>query len=69
MTPDAVHTHFEDKPTFAQVNEVAGPLLDAYVRGELDEVLVVYTKFESAARQRAVVERILPFSVGACGRP
>lgn len=63
VTPDAIHTHFEDKPTFAQVNEIAGPVLEAYVRGEVDEVLVAYTKFESAARQRAVVERILPFRV------
>ena len=29
VTPDEVHTHFEDKPTVAQVNAVAGPLLDA----------------------------------------
>ncbi len=65
VLPDEVHTHFEDKPTVAQVNAVAGPLLDAYARGDLDEVWVSYTKFESAARQRPALERILPFSVAA----
>jgi F-type H+-transporting ATPase subunit gamma len=63
MPADIVWTHFEDKPTFVQVNEVASPLLDAYAKGELDEVLVAYTKFESSSRQKAIVERILPFEV------
>lgn len=60
---EASFTHFEDKPTYAQVNEVAGPLVDAYAKGEVDEVLVAYTKFESTSRQRPVVERVLPFTV------
>ena len=63
--PDEVHTHFEDKPTVAQVNAVAGPLIDAYARGDIDALYVSFTKFESAARQRPVVERVLPFSVPA----
>jgi F-type H+-transporting ATPase subunit gamma len=58
-----VWTHFEDRPSFAQVNEVAAPLVDAYAKGEIDELSVAYTKFESASRQRAVVERVLPFEV------
>jgi len=65
LPTEVVWTHFEDKPSFAQVNEAVGPLIDAYAKGELDEVSIVYTKFESASRQRAVVERILPLSVEA----
>lgn len=65
LPTEVVWTHFEDKPSFAQVNEAVGPLIDAYAKGELDEVSIAYTKFESASRQRAVVERILPFSVEA----
>jgi F-type H+-transporting ATPase subunit gamma len=60
-----VHTHFEDKPTFAQVDAVATPLIERYAKGEIDEVSVAYTKFESSSRQRAVVERILPLSFPA----
>ncbi len=65
VVPDEVHTHFEDKPTVAQVNAVAGPLIDAYARGEIDALYVSYTKFESAARQRPALERVLPFEVPA----
>lgn len=61
----AVHTHFEDKPTFSQVDALVTPLADDYAKGEIDELLVAYTKFESSSRQRPVVERVLPFSVGA----
>ncbi len=64
-TLQAVHVQFEDKPTFAQVEEVARPLIDDYARGEIDEIRVVYTKFESASRQRPVTERLLPFEVPA----
>src|SRR5437867_5578003 len=32
---DAVWTHFEDKPSFAQVDAVASPLLDAYAKGQV----------------------------------
>jgi F-type H+-transporting ATPase subunit gamma len=66
-TLHAVHTHFEDKPTFAQVDAVVSTLIDDYAKGEIDEVLVAYTKFESSARQRPVVEKVLPLSVGAGG--
>jgi F-type H+-transporting ATPase subunit gamma len=60
---DALHTRFEDKPSFAQVDEVASGLLTRYERGELDEVHLVYTKFLSSARQRPVAERILPLAL------
>lgn len=61
--PDAVHTQFEGRPTFAQVNVLATAWIDAYARGEIDELRVAYTRFESSARQRPVVERVLPFAV------
>lgn len=66
-TVDQRYLQFEDRPTFAQVDEVAAPLIQRYVAGELDEVHVVYTKFESASRQSAVVERVLPLERPAAG--
>jgi F-type H+-transporting ATPase subunit gamma len=53
-------TQFEDKPTFAEVNELADRYLQWYQSGELDRLDVVYTKFESAGRQFAVSETLLP---------
>ena len=61
--PATVHTTFEDKPTFAQVDAAVAETIAAYAKGDVDEVTVVYTKFLSSASQRATVERVLPFPV------
>ena len=60
VEPDTLITHIEDKPTFAEVDEIAAPLLERYAAGEIDEVHVAYTQFISAARQSAVAEQVLP---------
>lgn len=56
----ASYTHFEDKPTFEQVDELATRFIDSFVRGEIDRLDVAYTKFESMSRQKAVMETLLP---------
>jgi len=61
----ALHRQFEDKPSYAQVDEVASAFLARYAAGEIDELHVVYTKFVSAARQRAVSEQVLPLRLNA----
>ncbi len=48
---DATYTHFEDKPTFDEVEVLANRYLDEYVTGKLDRLDVVYTRFESLSRQ------------------
>lgn len=53
-------THFEDKPTFAEVDVLASRYMQWYESGELDRMDVVYTKFESLGRQYAVAETLLP---------
>jgi len=58
----AEYFHFEDKPTFAQVDVLAGRYIDRFVTGQVDEVKVAYMKFFNAARQQAVVETLLPLS-------
>ncbi len=55
-------TQFDDKPTFAQVEALANRYLESYQAGRLDRLDVVYTKFESAGRQHAVVETLLPLT-------
>jgi F-type H+-transporting ATPase subunit gamma len=60
IKPDATYTHFEDKPTFQEVDALASRYLDEYVTVQLDRLDVAYTKFESASRQVAVVETLLP---------
>jgi F-type H+-transporting ATPase subunit gamma len=53
-------THFEDKPKFAEVDVLATRYLKDYLDGAIDRLDIVYTKFESASRQQAVAETLLP---------
>jgi F-type H+-transporting ATPase subunit gamma len=53
---------FEDKPKFEEADAVAQRYIDLYTSGQVDQVLVVYQKFFSAARQTPVVETLLPLS-------
>src|SRR5262245_45164705 len=56
------YTHFEDKPTFAEVDELASRYLADYIAGKIDRVDVAYMKFINAARQVPVVETLLPLT-------
>jgi F-type H+-transporting ATPase subunit gamma len=59
---DRTYTHFNDKPTFDEVEVLADRYIDLYTRGEIDRLDVAYTRFISAARQVAEVETLLPMS-------
>lgn len=58
-------TNFEDKPTFDEVEAIANRYIDGFVAGDIHRVDVAFTKFESASRQTAVLETLLP--IGALG--
>ncbi len=53
-------THFEDKPSFAQVEVLAHRYLASYAAGTLDRLDVAYMRFENVSRQFATVETLLP---------
>jgi F-type H+-transporting ATPase subunit gamma len=67
------YTSFEDKPEFAAVAPIGKAYLDAYSSGAIDRLDVVYTKFDSIAKQQAVTEMLLPLAppsaATAAGRP
>jgi F-type H+-transporting ATPase subunit gamma len=65
VTAEKTYTHFEDKPKFDEVDELANRYIESYIAGKLDRVDVVYTKFLNAARQTPVVETLLPLSAAA----
>lgn len=56
----ASYTHFEDKPTYEQVDELASRFIESFVRGDIDRLDVAFTQFESMSRQKAVVQTLLP---------
>jgi F-type H+-transporting ATPase subunit gamma len=62
IQPEAAYTHFEDKPAFDEVDVLAEKYIQAYIKGDLDRVQVVYQKFISASKQTAVVETLLPLT-------
>jgi F-type H+-transporting ATPase subunit gamma len=53
-------THFEDKPSFEQVEVLASRYLEAYAAGKLDRLDVAYMRFENVSRQFVAVETLLP---------
>jgi F-type H+-transporting ATPase subunit gamma len=59
---ERTYTHFEDRPRFDEVNELAVRYLDGYIKGQYDRVEVAYMKFLNAARQAPVVETLLPLA-------
>ena len=58
----ATYTHFEDKPSFEEVNKLANRYIADYIAGKIDRVDVAYMKFQNASRQAPVVETLLPLS-------
>lgn len=57
---DATYTHFDDRPQFTQVEELANRYIARYIEGSIDHLDVVYTKFYSTSRQVPVLETLLP---------
>ena len=62
-------THFEDKPSFEQVEVLANRYLEAYAAGELDRLDVAYIRFENVSRQYVTVETLLPLGTLAGAQP
>ena len=49
-----------ERPAIADARRVAQAAVGAFLAGEVDEVRLAYTKFESALTQRPVVVKLLP---------
>jgi F-type H+-transporting ATPase subunit gamma len=62
IAPLRTYTHLEDKPKFAEVDELAGRYLGMFQGGEIDRLDVAYTRFVSTARQVAEVVTLLPMA-------
>jgi F-type H+-transporting ATPase subunit gamma len=48
------------KPNFADAAAVAKDLIDEFVKGEKDQVWIVYNEFKSVVSQKVVIEPLLP---------
>ena len=51
---------YSEQPKIENAREVAKAAVEAFTNGEVDEVRVAYTKFESMLTQRPVVRKLIP---------
>ena len=58
----AAETHYGDNPSFEQLSVPVQVMLDAYNRGEIDEIFMVYNEFVNAMTQNPSVQRLLPIA-------
>lgn len=58
----AAETHYGDNPSFEQLSVPVQVMLDAYNRGEIDEIYMVYNKFVNAMTQNPSVQRLVPIA-------
>jgi F-type H+-transporting ATPase subunit gamma len=58
-------THLGDAPSVNQLIGVVKVMLDAYVEGKLDRLLLVYNRFVNTMTQTPVADQLLPLSAGA----
>lgn len=49
-----------EKMDFAGVREIAAPIIDKFLSGEVSEVLLVHTAYVNSLRQEPVVKKLLP---------
>jgi F-type H+-transporting ATPase subunit gamma len=52
-------------PKFSAVSAIGRLAVDDFIKGEVDEVFLVYTDFVSMARQVTNVKRLLPLDIGS----
>jgi F-type H+-transporting ATPase subunit gamma len=54
---------FSERPEYENAKEVGEAMIESFQEGEIDEIHVVYTKFESTLVQKATARRIVPLTV------
>lgn len=59
-TFDSYRFGFSDKPTSFEAREVAKEVTDWFIKEEVDEVYIIYTKFYTALRQEVKMAKLLP---------
>jgi F-type H+-transporting ATPase subunit gamma len=57
---DNAYQGFTDSPSYEDARQIADDVADAFIRGEIDEVRLIYTEFISMGVQRVSVRRFLP---------
>lgn len=56
------YSGFSERPTYEDARNIAVDLIERFVQGECDEIVMVYTKFVSAINSVPTTVKLLPFS-------
>ncbi|NLD11249.1 ATP synthase F1 subunit gamma [Aminicella lysinilytica] len=57
------HDGTADTVTFEETQDIAGPLIEKYLAGEIDEIILVYTSYINTLKQEVTTRRILPIDM------
>lgn len=60
IEPAATRTDLSDRPTYKEAESVGAPLVEAFLKNEVDRVDVVYADFRSVAQQPPTALTLLP---------
>ncbi len=70
---DKAFNGFSDQPSYADAKAIGEHVVGMYSRGEVDKVVLVYTRFITAGSQEVVMRPLVPLEreimVGGDGRP
>lgn len=66
--PDTYHFGFSDKPSAQDSIDLSKEMVEYFIKEEVDEVYIIYTKFITALRQQVRVDRLLPIEAPAEGK-
>lgn len=58
----AVETNYGDNPSFEQLNAPVQVMLDAFKKGEVDQIYLVYNEFVNAMTQKPRVQQLVPIA-------
>src|SRR5574338_760665 len=61
----AEYTNLPAAPAFMDVSAIGRMAVDEFLRGEVDEVYLVYTDFVNMARQEATMKKLLPLEISS----
>ena len=56
-----------DTVTFEETRTISRPLMELYIKGEIDEIDIVYTSYVNTLKQEVIVKKLLPIDIHGKG--
>ena len=69
FTPMGDYQHMSGKPNYREASELAAELMKRFVRGEIQQVELLYNHFKSTSTQVLTQETFLPVDLGVSNHP